>query len=205
MQDPAARYRPGVSARAPGGRGGGSRRGAREPEGARGERATTPSATRTRFRRVDVAMSPLPPADRHCCAESNYPGTTPDCQVLVRGPGAAGVGTPAALHSHVVGLPGFEPGTSASRTQRANQTAPQPVASTAAVAAAGDLETLPDGGAVGSPASAGVPRPRRSGRRSAGPPPWRCGACPSRRPGAPSRRRRWVSPSSGMWPKASNR
>jgi hypothetical protein len=28
----------------------------------------------------------------------------------------------------VVGLPGFEPGTSASRTQRANQTAPQPVA-----------------------------------------------------------------------------
>src|SRR3974390_2671254 len=29
----------------------------------------------------------------------------------------------------VVGLPGFEPGTSASRTQRANQTALQPVAS----------------------------------------------------------------------------
>ena len=27
----------------------------------------------------------------------------------------------------VVGLPGFEPGTSASRTQRANQAAPQPV------------------------------------------------------------------------------
>jgi hypothetical protein len=27
----------------------------------------------------------------------------------------------------MVGLPGFEPGTSASRTQRANQAAPQPV------------------------------------------------------------------------------
>jgi len=42
------------------------------------------------------------------------------------------VKSPAATLSpgtFVVGLPGFEPGTSASRTQRANQAAPQPVRS----------------------------------------------------------------------------
>ena len=56
----------------------------------------------------------------------------------------------------LVGLPGFEPGTSASRTQRANQAAPQPVERNRYGDRFRTTVMLPDGGAL---------VPRASGRR----------------------------------------
>jgi hypothetical protein len=83
----------------------------------------------------------------------------------------------ALTRDFVVGLPGFEPGTSASRTQRANQAAPQPVrppggkqVSHLSPLIRGSFLRL-DGGAPG----------RRTWPRL-GPP----AACPSRPPGGPS-------------------
>jgi hypothetical protein len=73
--------------------------------------------------------------------------------------------TPSITCMFMVGLPGFEPGTSASRTQRANQAAPQPVDQYPSSDRSWTREMLPDGRGLGA-RTVGRPAPfRRDGRR----------------------------------------
>ena len=109
-----------------------------------------------------------------------------------------------------VGLPGFEPGTSASRTQRANQAAPQPVrppggAASHITPASARRFPAPVGRRIAA-ALVGVP----PGPAPASPPAKVATTCATRRLSISTTLRsqsptRTSSPSVGMWPKRSKR